>query len=128
MKININNTDELTKELDIVQKESIVRTIDAEMMQTMVRRIENRLSQLLPKTYHEGIIADVDICAQNFPNAYKGRPESTYFEVKRFPSGWFVTKIERNYCLIRNQKVILRMSMEHKHLIAEHVIQYKNWE
>lgn len=98
MKINVTNTDKLAAEIAIAEGARVsARTITADDVSRAVAQIEKRLSAMMPKKAWRGAAFVVDVNAQSFPGAYKGRPESTQFMIERGASGWFVTKIWRGY-------------------------------
>ncbi len=43
----------------------------------------------------EGLTVSVDLWAQNFPNCYRGRPESTQFDLLRQGGKWRLIKVIR---------------------------------
>lgn len=55
--------------------------------------IERRLD--IPRKDMRGIIATVDVNAQAFPRAYKGRPDSTFFRAVYTAAGWAIEHIYR---------------------------------
>ena len=96
MKINVENIAKLTAAIEKFQPaRASVRTITAESVQTEIGRIQNRLDNMLTRKDQTGLSIIVDLHAQAFPAAYRGIPESTYFEAIRTASGWFVTRIYR---------------------------------
>lgn len=76
-----------------VQKRAKVRTIDADSVILHLCAISDNLA--IPKKFMEGIKIRADLNAQKFPNAYKGRPESTIFEAEYKAGGWRVTSVAR---------------------------------
>lgn len=95
MKIAIkeNNAEKIQAAIDEVQKRTTARNITAADVFDAVETIEKKLD--IPKKSMLGIIACVDVNAQNFPNAYKYVPESTMFQIEKFTSGWFLTDVYR---------------------------------
>lgn len=71
------------------------RTITFDDIVKATQRIEKKLG--IPKKYLEGVRYSVDIHAQNFPNAYKYRAESTQFTVEYLKGKWRVISIGRSY-------------------------------
>ena len=65
-----------------------------------IKTIEDKLN--IKKKDMIGIKAYVDSNAQNFPNAYKYRPESTHYTMTRKKSGWDLECVLRDYT--RNEK------------------------
>lgn len=106
MKINVASTDKLTAAIAAVEGSRVsARTITSEDVTKAVAQIEKRLSGMMLKKDWAGAAFCVDVHAQDFPNAYKGRPESTIFTVQRFASGWFVTDIRRGYTRSANNRI-----------------------
>ena len=95
----------LQAELDYVQRRSRVRTITAEEIIRCLIDIEDELG--VPKAAMEEITVDVDLNSENFPSAYKGRPESTQFCAIYRNGSWRITDIYRNYTRRFNQRVIV---------------------
>lgn len=98
MKINVKDEEKITKELANVQKLAKTRTVEYKDILTAVEKVEERLSQLLFKKDWVGLSVWCDPNSQEFAASYNGIPQSTQFILRRFPSGWFVTKICRIYC------------------------------
>ncbi len=99
MKINTNNTNKLNSAIDQVEGDRCsVRLIDADTIAQHVAEIETMLCKILYKKNWAGLKFNIDPNAQDFPNAYKGKPESTQATVERTASGWFVTELKRDRC------------------------------
>ena len=98
MKIKVADKEKLQKALDDAQSRARVRTVDYRDVMKAVEKAEERLSQILLKKDWIDMEVICDPNSQKFPNAYKGRPDSTHFILKRFSSGWFVTEIDRYDC------------------------------
>ena len=98
MKIKVTDKEKLQKELDAAQAKARVRTVDYRDIIEAVEKAEERLSQILFKKDWIDLEVHCDPNSQKFPGAYKGRPESTHFTIKRCSSGWFVVKIDRYDC------------------------------
>lgn len=106
MKINVTNTEKLRAAIDAVEGSRVsARTLYPHDVQRAVDDIEKRLSGMMLKKDWLGAAFCVDVHAQDFPNAYKGRPESTIFTVQRFASGWFITDIRRGYTRSANNRI-----------------------
>ena len=107
MRINLNNDMKLNDALCTVQHKRInARCISRLSMRMEISHLENRLSRILFKKDWRGLVFRIDIHASNFPNAYKGTPDSTHFTVERGASGWFVTWIGRNCTRSAAQRII----------------------
>lgn len=93
---NRKNRAALQAALDRIQSRSRVRTIDVGDVYKAAEHVERKLD--ITKKALEGVRIHVDLHAQTFPNAYRGIPESTQFDMvfsKRF---WRVTKVSRERC------------------------------
>ena len=87
------SSETLVKALEDAQKKCSARTISAHEICEELLFIDSKLN--LPKKYMEGIEIYVDLNAQNFPNAYKYRPESTVFTAIYKRGEWQLTGIYR---------------------------------
>lgn len=94
--ININETNatKISGILESVQKRSKVRTITAEDIYRTVKEVEKHLG--IPKKYLNGVCIHCDLNAQDFPNAYKYRPESTHFTAEYRSGTWKLTDVWRD--------------------------------
>lgn len=111
----------VTSALDAVQKRCTARTITAMDIVQAIKEVEERLNLISTKTDAIGTIADVDINAQDFPNAYKFTPESTLITLERKSSGWVLKYIERNRCKSRANHIVLTLTEATKAHMAERV-------
>ena len=107
MIINEKNLDKIAQQIEGVQVRARERKISAADVLQVVKEIERRLD--IPKKCMVGIMADVDIHAQNFPNCYKGRPESTQFIIERKASGWDFRRAFRYFTRREGEKVELEL-------------------
>lgn len=98
MKVNVKDREKLEKCLKIVQHRASARTIDLSYISHAVEKAEEQLSKMLYKKDWVDIVVHCDPHSQKFPSSYKGRPESTQFEIRKYPSGWFVVSLSRRYC------------------------------
>lgn len=128
-KINLQKAEEafsdaaapVTSALDAVQTRCTARTITAMNIVQAIKEIEERLNLISTKTDSIGTVAEVDVNAQDFPNAYKYTPESTQITLERKTSGWTLKYIERNRCKSRANKIVLTLTDATKAHIAERV-------
>ena len=90
----------LSAVLGEVQTRAKVRMIDADDVIRHLCAVSDNLN--IPKKAMEGITIRADLNAQKFPNAYKGRPESTIFEAEYKAGGWRVTSVVRADTVQRN--------------------------
>ena len=96
MKINLateKGREKLAQALAEAQKHCRTRTVTAEQIVQAAIHIVAYIG--IPRTHMAGCRFVLDLNAQNFPNAYKGRPESTLVTLE-FTGGHFsVTDIRR---------------------------------
>ena len=97
MRINITNKEKIEAALAEVQKLSQVRMIGYQDILDAVKYSEEKLSNILLKKDWVGLKVQADPNAQQFPNAYKYRPESTQFVLEKGVNDWFLTRLERYY-------------------------------
>ncbi len=81
--------------LEAVQGKSRTRTITYDIIANRLQAVEKVYS--IPKTALKGVKVSLDPHAQNFPNAYRGRPESTQVEAIYTGTAWKITDIYRGY-------------------------------
>lgn len=91
--INENNIAKIKQAIDAVQHRCTARTITADDVFDAISEIEKRLG--IAKKAMEDCVFCVDANAQNFPNAYKYVPESTWIRVEFRKSKWRLTNIYR---------------------------------
>lgn len=85
-----------------VEGRATARTIDFSDIVWACKQIEKELG--IPKKYLEGVRFDVDPHAQDFPNAYRFRPESTQFLIGFSGGKWRLSGIERYYTRAEGHK------------------------
>lgn len=93
--ISETNKDRIKAAIQEAEGKASARTVEYDGIVRACGRIEKKLG--IPKKYLEGIRYDVDLHAQNFPNAYKYRAESTHFVVEYSKGKWRLVSIERAY-------------------------------
>ena len=93
----ISETNRARIEAAIAEAEgkATARTITFDNIVHACERIEKKLG--VTKKAMEGIYYDIDLHAQNFPNAYKYRAESTQFTVEFSKGKWRLVSIGRSY-------------------------------
>lgn len=116
--INENNVEKITAVLADVQKRSKVRTIDTSDIYNTVDRVNGHLA--IPKKYMEGVMIHCDLNAQDFPNAYKYRPESTHFTATFKGGKWRLTGVYRD-TTERTNKVKITLTGEAKEKILDNI-------
>lgn len=95
MKINIQNTDKLSKAIADAQGKATARTITAGGICHILDKIK------VPKNRLNGTMVHYD-GGEHFPNAYKYRPESTHWIAENINGKWYVVDIYRDTCPNRN--------------------------
>ena len=93
--INETNKAKIENAISEAEGRATCRTITFDNIVRATEGIEKKLG--VPKKYLEGVRYGVDIHAQNFPNAYKYRAESTHFTLEFSKGKWRVTTISRYY-------------------------------
>lgn len=127
MKINTNNIEKIQAEAARIENRAQVRLLDIEEIADDLKRIEGKLSTLLPKKSWKGLCFEVDQHAQHFPSSYKGSPESTQYRVTRGSNAWFITGVSRSYCKSETQYINPLNLHERAEEIAAHVTKPANW-
>lgn len=85
------------KELDAIQQRCTVRTIDADDLFNLIVFYENRLNRFLSYKDMKDATVEIDLNAQEFPNAYKYAPYSTIAKVKcTGPRSWAILSVKRD--------------------------------
>lgn len=93
------------------------RRIDARMVCEAIEQIEDRLS--LPKKRMEGIIAEVDMNAQDFPSAYKWKAQSTRLRMEYRNGSWRILSIYRDDCRREKARYLLNLTEDARQAILE---------
>ena len=88
-----SNKERINKIFDEVQARASVRTCSYFDVTYAIKELEKKFN--IPKKYLKGVKVFCSPHAQNFPSAYKGYPESTYFRLEHNGTGWKVTRIAR---------------------------------
>ena len=127
MKINTNKIEKIQVEADIKEKRAQVRILDVDKISYDIKRIEKKLSTLLPKKSWKGLRFSIDQNAQHFPSSYNGAPESTQYTLERGSNDWFITSIVRTYCKGETQYIIPLNLHERAEEIAAYVSKSSNW-
>ena len=93
------------------------RRIDARMVCEAIEQIEDRLS--LPKKCMEGIIAEVDMNAQDFPSAYKWKAQSTRLRMEYRKGSWRILSIYRADCRREKARYMLALTEDARQAILD---------
>ena len=94
MIIRESNKEKIEEFITKAEGKARVRTIDFKTIVKDIKCLERELD--IPKMHMVGIKAFIDHHAENFPNAYKGRPMSTQYMIERKSSGWDLRSVERD--------------------------------
>lgn len=105
IRISADNLSALNAAISAAEGRATARTISASDVLDTVEEIEKTLD--VPKKALIGVSFDADLNAQHFPSAYKYTPESTHFTAMRFPSGWFLTSVERWICRAPSNRILI---------------------
>lgn len=110
MLIKESNREKIEEMIKKAEGRATARTINYNDMTTALKKIEDRLR--IKKKDMIGIRARIDIHAQNFPQAYRYRPESTHFFVTKKSSGWDLTDVDRDWTRRVGHGVVLYLPDE----------------
>jgi len=99
MKINTNNEEKI--EAALVMPRARARTIDYEQLMRLLTRVEHQLARIAPKKAWVGCEYLLTV-GDTFPASYKGDPQSTFVEVVRGASAWFVVDVSRRRTVARD--------------------------
>ncbi len=105
MKIRANKFVRVNTAIRRVEGYCSARLIGADDIANCIVAIEKRLLEILFKKDWNGLRFEIDVNAQNFPNAYVGIPESTQATVERGASGWFIVELKRDRCKSASNRI-----------------------
>ena len=117
MLIKEANRDSINEMIKKAEGRAKERTITYYTILEAIRQIEARLN--ISKTAMEGITADIDWHAQNFPRAYKWTANSTQVFLKRKKSGWDLVSVERDRTRRASQTIRLNLTETAREAILE---------
>lgn len=119
MLIRESNKNKIEKMIKDAEGRAKVRTITYNDLLSAIEYVEKKLN--ICKKDMIGIKADIDLHAQNFPNAYRFRftPESTHFYMERKASGWDLRNVQRCYTRRANHAFWLELPEHTKSAIIE---------
>jgi hypothetical protein len=118
MKINVKNEKQINEALNTVNKQ--VRNAYHYNVKNMISRIEFDLEHKhFLKKHWVGLKFTCNPNAQVFPNAYKGIPEATYFQIERFASGWFIVGVARKECRADYVTMMCTLTDEQKQAVMD---------
>ena len=116
--INGSHRPRLAALLEAAQKRCTARTLDVSDVETILNNVDQRLD--IPKCSLRGTLLYYS-GAENFPSAYRYRPESTHFRAEHTGRCWVVTGASRHTCPDRydNASLVLspsaREALQRKH-------------
>lgn len=117
IKVHEANREKITAAIDENQKRTTARNITTDDVFRAINMIEYTLN--IKKKDLDGIKASCDIHAQNFPNAYKYRAESTQFTIENRRGTWYLTDIMRYYTRRDGHTYKLQLTEAAKRAIIE---------
>ena len=119
MKINTAKISELDKVISEVEGKSSKRTINADEVLRLIKKIEETLSVIAPKSEWVGSEFKVTTGGK-VASSYFGTANATFVAIKRFTSGWFVTDVERSPLKSRDIYPVRlpKLSKSHRHQIS----------
>jgi len=94
MLVKESNKNKIEKMIAEAEGRATARTLIFDDIIFDIKEIEKKLG--IKKKDMIGIKACVDTNAQDFPKAYKYRPESTHYTMIRKANGWDLKTVERN--------------------------------
>ena len=104
------------------EKRCTVRCIGVyDICKTLIE-IEQRLN--ITKKSMEGVRIFVDYHAQNFPSAYKYRPESTVFEAEYRKGSWRITDIRRGGTRRSGHGIKITLTEEAQKAVLDRLTEY----
>lgn len=128
MKIIIkeSNLDRIAAEIKEAEGRATARTITAREILTAAESVTRHLN--IPKKAMVGVAASVDLCAQDFPRAYKYTPESTHFCMVYTPSGWALVGVGRSNTRSKNHAVEFKFTDAAREAIIARASVMGAWE
>ena len=111
IKVTEQNLQKIQTAIDAVQDKARVRTIDADDVFDYCERISD-IYRMIPKKNLSGSEFSIDNHAQNFPNAYKGIPESTQFTLLYKSGNFYLTDVARRQTQREYHDITARLSEE----------------
>ena len=112
----------LTAAIKAAEGRAKVRTITAADICADLLEIEAKYG--ITQKAMNGIIAGVDHNAQNFPAAYKYRPESTFFRAEYHAGSWRVVDIWRDTTCRAGHKISVKLTPEAQAAIIDKMTEW----
>lgn len=117
MLVKESNKTKINDIIKAAEGRATARTIDYWSIVRMIETLEKSLG--IAKKHMIGIVADIDINAQDFPNAYKYTPQSTHFTIIRKTSGWDLQTVYRDTTRRYNHRFHVTLTEDAKKAIVE---------
>lgn len=112
MLIKEENREKIEKMIKAAEGRATTRLLTWKDIQQAIQNVEIHLG--IAKKDLVGVYVDVDVNAQDFPNAYKYTPHSTQFTMVRKKSGWDLVSVERYTTRRPNSRYIVELTEEAK--------------
>ena len=91
-RILVTNEEKLAAAIKEAEGKATARTVTVADIKKILDKVD-----VVPKKYMDGTTVRYD-GAQQFPSAYRYRPESTHFSAENVKGKWYVTNIYRDTC------------------------------
>ena len=100
--INEKNLQKISEAIKAAEGRATARLLDTDTISRLIDRAENALPDRgvygrIPKNRMDGTKIYFD-GGQQFPNAYKYRPESTHCTIENHSGKWYLTDVRRDTC------------------------------
>lgn len=115
--INETNKQRIEKMIEEAQGQASARLITFSDIVNATAEIESKLG--ITKKSLEDTSADIDIHAQDFPNSYKYRAESTHFLIEYRGGKWRLNSVIRHYTRGRLHTYQIKLSDTAKAAVLE---------
>lgn len=108
--------------IDEAEHRCTVRCISVDAICRYLIAVEKRLD--ITKKAMNGVTVCIDIHAQNFPNAYRGTPESTYFTAEYRNGSWRITDIRRGGTRRSGHGIKITLTEEAQKAVLDRLTEY----
>lgn len=112
----------LENAIDEAEHRCTVRCISVDDICRYLISVEKRLD--ITKKAMNGVTVCIDIHAQNFPSAYRGTPESTYFKAVYKNGSWRITEISRRRTSRAGHGTMIHLTEDAKTALLSRIIEY----
>lgn len=119
----ILNECDIKSALNEAQSKAKVRTISVDDIIYYLWKAEEALS--IPKSALNGVSVEIDPNAQNFPNAYKGIPESTIFTAIYKSGSWKIQNIRRDRTKSEKQQIVVNHTEASKKALIDRLTAFR---